>query len=420
MTMTSLAPPHVERPPAGEHTHVDRDADRTPIEVGAPSAGDGKRRVRRMLRRRWKRILAVIVVLAAPVGWSYVGYLRAPGSASWSERSVEWTRDHGGEGIVNHVEQWWYTRTAPGDGIPVASRLPTVPVAVPARDATVDASTANPAPADVVPIAPDPMSGEGIWMPGVQSVDGVPLIYSTFLRPDVENTAVVAAVLEFDQHLVRTVAVPGTKEPGGSGWRWASGIPAAERGPLVAAFNSGFRFRHIEGGYFTEGRTAVPLVNGDASLVIDRDGRVDVGAWGTDLTMSPDIVTVRQNLHLIVDRGVVVRGLKDNADGLWGKRKHQLQFTWRSGVGVTADGNLVLVAGDKMTLTAIATALADAGAVRGMQLDIHTQQVTVNLFQPVATSSTAVMATKLLPNMPRPASRFLGADQRDFFAVFVR
>ena len=112
--------------------------------------------------------------------------------------------------------------------------------------------------------------------------------------------------------------------------------------------------------------------------------------------------------------------MSDNADGLWGKRRHQLQLTWRSGIGVTADGNVVVVGGDQMTLTALAEALARAGAVRGMQLDIHNKQVTINLFQPAPGTSTAVTATKLLPAMPKSARRYLEPDQRDFFAVFVR
>jgi hypothetical protein len=284
----------------------------------------------------------------------------------------------------------------------------------------VTGSEASPAPTTVEPILSPTLTGESVWTPAVQSVDGRPVAYTTFLRPDPDNSSVLASVLWLDQGLVRTVAVPGTKEPGGDNWAWSSHIPTAERTNLVAAFNSGFRFRHIDGGYLTEGRTAVPLVDGNASLVITRDGRIAVGAWGRDVTMSPDVASVRQNLHLIVDRGAPVHGLRDNADGLWGKRKHQLQYTWRSGIGITADGNIVVVAGNKLTLTALADALTRAGAVRAMQLDIHTGQVTVNLFTPHAGSDTRVDATKLADAMPKPATRFLKADQRDFFAVIVR
>jgi len=379
-----------------------------------------RRRVRQFLRRRWKRVLVVMVVALGPAAYSYATYLTEPGTASVGERSVDWLRDHGGDGTVNRIEQWWYTRTPPGDAVPAASMLPATTAPVPARGASRLTAAASSAPADLVALSPGPMAGEGVWTPGVQRVDDQPVLYTTFLRPDPANTSVVAGVIQFDQHLVRTVAVPGTNEPGGSGWAWNSQIPVAERSTLVAAFNSGFKFRHIDGGYYTEGRTAQPLVDGDASLVIDDTGTIDIGAWGSDVTMGPTVASVRQNLHLIVDNGVVVSDLKHNRTGKYGIPRHQLQFTWRSGVGVTADGSIVYVAGNKMTMSSLAAALADAGAVRGMQLDIHTSQVTATLFTPVDGTATGVTGAKLLPNMPKPVTRYLKTDQRDFFAVFVR
>ncbi len=388
-----------------------------------------RHRVRRVLRRRWKALLAAVVIVSVPVGCSYLTYLTEPGTASAGERSVDWLRDHGADGVVNRVEQWWYTRTPPGDGVPAASMLPAIPAPVPARGATASAVSAMSGmaatdvaavPADLDALSPDPMVGEGVWTPGVQSVIGRPVLYTTFLRPDPANTSVVAGIVEFDQHLVRTVAVPGTNEPGGSGWAWNSHIPVAERATLVAAFNSGFKFRHIDGGYYAESRMAQPLVDGDASLVIDDHGTIDIGAWGRDVAMTPHVASVRQNLHLIVDHGRVVGDLQRDRTGKYGTPRHQLQFTWRSAIGITGDGNIVFVAGNKMTMSALANALADAGAVRGMQLDIHTGQVTATLFAPIDTTTTGVTGTRLLPNMPKPVTRYLKTDQRDFFAVFVR
>ena len=99
--------------------------------------------------------------------------------------------------------------------------------------------------------------------------------------PTSTTRASFAGVVRFDQHLVRTVAVPGRQGTGRLGI--GRGLPAfhsRQRVSLVAAFNSGFRFRHIDGGYYSEHRTAIPLVDGDASLVIDSNGRVDIGAVG--------------------------------------------------------------------------------------------------------------------------------------------
>ena len=46
-----------------------------------------------------------------------------------------------------------------------------------------------------------------------------------------------------------------------------------------------------------------PLVPGAASLLIRRDGTADVGAWGTEVRMAPDVASVRQNLVPLVDHG---------------------------------------------------------------------------------------------------------------------
>jgi len=53
------------------------------------------------------------VALLVPVGWSYGGYLTAPGNAPVQIRTVDWFRDHGFESGVSYAEQRWYTRSKP-------------------------------------------------------------------------------------------------------------------------------------------------------------------------------------------------------------------------------------------------------------------------------------------------------------------
>ena len=64
--------------------------------------------------------------------------------------------------------------------------------------------------------------------------------------------------------------------------------------------------------------------------------------------------------------------------------------------------------------------MREAGVVRGMELDIHPEMVTFNIFHPTDRMSTGVTGAKLLPDMQRPAGRYLVPDQRDFFAVTLR
>ena len=88
---------------------------------------------------------------------------------------------------------------------------------------------------------------------------------------------------------------------------------------------------------------------------------------------------MRQNLHLIVDGGAVVPGLRHNVGGLWGGLRSTLP-TWRSAVGVDAQGHVLYASGNQLTLDVLAEALHSAGAVRAMELDIHKKMVVFNLF----------------------------------------
>jgi hypothetical protein len=109
---------------------------------------------------------------------------------------------------------------------------------------------------------------------------------------------------------------------------------------LVATFNAGFKMAAAHGGFYADARMARPLRDGAASLVIGRSGRVSVDRWGRDRHLGPDIAAVRQNLALIVDHGTVVPGLDVNRDNRWGSARNQLQYTWRSAVGVDNAGIL--------------------------------------------------------------------------------
>jgi hypothetical protein len=161
-------------------------------------------------------------------------------------------------------------------------------------------------------------------------------------------------------------------------------VPPELRAGLVAAFNSGFKMAAAQGGFYADGRYARPLRDGAASLVVDRNGRMSVAAWGRDARFGPDVAAVRQNLALIVDNGVADPGLGSNAGGRWGSARNQLQYTWRSAVGTDPAGNLVYVGGNQLNLTALAHALTLAGVSRGMELDIHPRMVDLLGYHPGA------------------------------------
>jgi hypothetical protein len=375
----------------------------------------GRHRRRAMHRYRLaRRVLALLLVLGvAGAGVSYARALTAPGAADWATRSVDWVRGHGGSGVVDVAETIYYALNAP-------DRTALDPGAVPATAPAPVASLPGARPADLPRPAGTPaVPGEATWSPAPQRVGGVPSAYTAWFRPDGAHPGLAVGVAWMNQALVRTELIAGTREPGGGAGPEQAQVPLAERGGLVAAFNSGWKMQDIGGGWYAHGHAVRPLRDGDASLVIDTSGRATVGAWGRDVTMTPDVASVRQNLTLVVDNGAPVPGLASSS-GTWGNAKNQLQFTWRSGVGTDAAGNLVYVAGDQLNLSGLATAMAEAGIQRGMELDIHSGMNSFSTFAPAPGTTAGAVGTKLLPGMTRPADRYLVPDQRDFFAVTLR
>jgi hypothetical protein len=354
-------------------------------------------------------LLALVVLLVVPT-MSYAQALTYPGDAPLSVRTVEWVRDHGGGGIVDTLENWWYASPPSGAGPDPAS--------LPSRSAAPRGAPAVSAPAPLgVAVGLTPLPGEGRWVAGRRDAMGRPAIYTTFERPDPQHPSVVAGVARIDTRTTALNLIAGTAQPVRDRRPGVGQVPPADRGALVAAFNSGFKTGDARGGFVVGGHTLIPLRQGAAAAMIRRDGTATVGQWGRDMTTGPKVVAVRQNLDLIVDGAHPVAGLTLNAGQRWGSAKNQFQYTWRSALGVDATGNLIYVGGAGMNLATLAAALARAGAIRGMQLDIHSDMVDFFTYPHGATTSGGV---KLLPTMPSGSRRYLEPDQRDFFAVTLR
>ena len=372
------------------------------------------RRPGRRLIAVWIAVLLPAVILGVPAA-SYTRALTAPGSPDWQATTVEWVRDHGGGPVVDIVENWWYAHNRPSGDTPAPGSVPTA-VAAPQPLSPPEPRRVRPPSLPLLPGVP-PLANEAAWVPDAGGAGTHPGLYTGFFRPDAAFPAQIVGVAWMDQDVVAAHLFAGTAEPVPGTAPARAQVPNGLRGALVAVFNSGWKMRDSRGGFYTAGRPVVPLKDGPASLVIDTSGRVTVGRWGQDVQMSPRVEAVRQNLDLIVDDGQPVAGLADNADGSWGSPKNQFQYTWRSGLGTDRSGNLLYVAGDKLTLAGLASAMAEAGAHRGMELDIHPKTVSFNVYRPGGGASGP---TKLLPGMVSPATRYLVPDHRDFLAVTLR
>jgi hypothetical protein len=383
--------------------------------------GDGRddaARPTRATAHAWRRrvLVAVLLVPLLLTGWSYVGALTYPGSASASVRTVDWLRTHGAAGIVDRIEVWHYSHQEPP-----RTGTPTGPFP-PAPDAAQRARAASAPPAErpiLHPGVAPTFAGEAAWTPGPVDTAGRITTETTWFRPDPTHPTVVVGALWIDQRATALHLIAGTREPGHGPWPGTAQVPLDQRSTTVAAFNSGFLLRDSGGAFYEAGRRAGTFLAGGASVVIDRSGHATLGAWGRDVGLHRTTYAVRQNLHLIVDHGRPVPGLVSNGHKLWGSRKSQLEYTWRSALGIDGNGNLVYVAGNHLTLTMLADALTQAGSVRAMQLDIHPPTTTANLFL-LGADDHRTAPVKLLPGMNRPADRYLAPDQRDFFTVTVR
>ena len=191
---------------------------------------------------------------------------------------------------------------------------------------------------------------EGTWSPAGRPVGGVRAVYETTLVPP--GGTQPAGIAWMDTGLLSARLYSGSLSPGGGPYRYTAPVAPAQAATLVAAFNGGFQMNAARGGYYTEGRTIDPLRTGAASLVIYADGSVDVGAWGSDVTMTPQVVSVRQNLVPLVADGRPARRAATAHWRAWGSTCAAtscghgvpgVEHQWRSGLGITADGALVYV-----------------------------------------------------------------------------
>jgi hypothetical protein len=283
-----------------------------------------------------------------------------------------------------------------------------------------------PGPAPIAAPAGD-AAGAGQWAPAGRTVDGIPVVFETHLLPPGGSDD--AGIAWMDTKLLGAQLYSGSKSPGGGPYQLTAPVQPAQAATLVAAFNGGFLMKDAGGGYFTESRMIDPLVNGAASLVINADGSVNVGAWGTDVSMTSSVIAVRQNLVPLVAGGQPTAQAAGPDWQAWGATCGPsscsgagIEDQWRSGVGVTADGALVYAVGPALTPLALAQLLVQAGVVRGMQLDINpTWPVFATYDPPPGALASPSNGTSMQPSSVQgPATFFDAAWARDFVTMSVR
>jgi hypothetical protein len=352
-----------------------------------------------------RRVVTIALVLClVPVAISYTLTMAGPSNSSFTIRTFEWLRDHGGAAVASQFESLYYSLNAPATGGPALHRLPL----------RSRAAAAAVHPADIAPVVRPSLPGEGVWIPSETWSGAVAPVQVTQFRSDPAYPQMVAGVAWIDMSRATVTLNPGMLEPAVTLPRGPMEVPPDQRPRLLATFNSAFKLADSGGGFAVGGRTYAPLKPGMATLVGYDSGRIDVQAWSGGPDVPAGVQFARQNLPLIVDAGQPNPNLSDGPQ--WGATLGNAIRVWRSGVGVDARGNLIYAAADNQTVGSLAEILIRAGAVRAMELDINSYWVSFITYG----QQDAGAPSNLLPDMTRSADRYLTPDDRDFFAVYLR
>jgi hypothetical protein len=224
-------------------------------------------------------------------------------------------------------------------------------------------------------------------------------------------------LLRFDQRLVRLALHAGRGEPEGA-WTYGDQIGPREIHRVVAAFNGGFKFETGVIGFMADGRVAVALQPGLASIVTYRNGTTQIGAWEAGVpARGQPMASVLQNLHLLVDHGVPAGNVESCIQECWGSTLGGGTLIARSALGISGDGQLVWAAGESVSPAAIAQALVGAGVQRAVELDINPEWVAGYLY---VHGGSGPSAEPVVPGQNGIAGRFLEPYGRDFFTILGR
>jgi hypothetical protein len=313
---------------------------------------------------------------------------------------------------------------------------------------------------NIPPLYTEPkLPGEGIWqwkdMP--RGSNGLPVIYRTVYRPSSRFPNAIVYILLFDmRHVCMRLYLGSSEHKRGE---CPSRVDRSEQPFLLAITNGLWQTRHAgRGGIVCRGKILKKPAKGVASIVLFKDGTVDILEWNDNVPVS-QVRDARQLKHLIAKGGKVVtsimkRGREVHAEiGLGSllkedrpvlrrpasrdskksekspKTKWVLNLTsgplWfiatRSAFGIRRDGNLVYALGRHISTKDLAKALVLAGCVRAIHGDANPGNA-VGILYYTDEDGRIVKKARLSPLQARSTlTRYLDrAYPKDFFGFFRR
>lgn len=325
-----------------------------------------------------------------------------------------------GDKAVIRLEKLFYNTTDIADRfIKRKSIAPTFEDLSSAKTAAASTTNLNITPLVVLPSL-QPMDQEGVWhefpLPQFPNQD---VMATTFIRPDQERPYAVVTLAQLDMNNLRLGTVAGLKEPGTS-----LGHPGTGRVPdtikhndqLIAAFDGGFLYNDGQYGMVVGSTTYAPLKQNIATLIGYEDGTYKIVNY-TGQDLGQHILFIRQNCPILIAHGEL-SVLTPQNKLLWGRTLTAETYTWRSGIGITKEGNLLYAAGNNLTPTTLAYALKSAGAVDAMQLDINPAWMSFNLFTPSAPGQYD--SSPLTKDFRNRGKQFLHGYNKDFFYLYKK
>lgn len=267
------------------------------------------------------------------------------------------------------------------------------------------------------------LPGEGVWtsvqLPQFGAYD---VMAKTFVLPDPSRSYAITSLVKINMHYSSLKAVAGTEQPGGPiGNRGTGRIPLSDQtdGKLFAAFNGGFQYKDGQYGMVIGSKVYLPLQVGLATLIIRANGTITIQAYNASSQKDiQNAIAIRQNGLLIVKNSKVSPDTSSGGMSKWGLTVTNSMFTWRSGIGITKDGNLVYAVGPSLSVDTLAATLQSAGCVTAMQLDINPFWVRFVLYQPI--SSGGYTYESLLKAMQNGGSQYLHGYNKDFFYLTLK
>jgi len=260
--------------------------------------------------------------------------------------------------------------------------------------------------------------GEREWDQIYNGTSGA-LMAKAFVRPDPQRSYAVAYLVKMNMNNLILSAAAGIVEPGGYKNPGPGKVPmdTQNSGKLIAAFNGGFQQKDGHYGMIVGDKTYLPLQKDLATLVAYNNAKPQIINY-TGQDLGKDVTIVRQNGPMLLENSKDVTSSNEWNMQTWGLTTTNSMYTWRSGIGITKDGNLIYAAGPSLVPQTLATALKAAGAVNAMQLDINPVWVRFVIFNNFSNNSYKYYS--LTKDMVNGGSQYLTGYQKDFFYLLKK